>query len=87
MDSGDESDDEPMYTEMLEEVPDGSKSCLNVISSESSYKIRDHIKQRQSEWKGTLLSTWNMGKGLRKAFKTFVEEISPDLRPLGESGS
>ena len=30
MDSGNESDDEPMFTEMLEEICDGSKSHPNV---------------------------------------------------------
>ena len=28
MDSGDESDDEPLFTEMLEDIRDGSKSHL-----------------------------------------------------------
>ena len=30
MDSGNESDDEPMYTEMLEDIRGGSKSCQSV---------------------------------------------------------
>ena len=43
--------------------------------------------QRQLEWKGALKDTKNTGKGLKKAFKTVVKEISQDLPPLGESGS
>ena len=30
MDSGDDSDDEPMYTEMLEDISDKSKSHPNI---------------------------------------------------------
>ena len=87
MDSGDESDDEPMSTEMLEKNRDSSKSCMSVNRIEARYKISDCIKQRQSEWKGALLSTRNMGKGLQKVFKAVVNEISQDLPILGESGS
>ena len=49
MDSGDDSDDEPMFTEMLEDIRDGSQYHLNVNRRESRYKISDRIKQRQSE--------------------------------------
>ena len=62
MDSFDDSDDEPMPTEMLEDIPDGSKSHTSINRKESLYKIRDHIKKIQREWKGALLSTLNMGK-------------------------
>ena len=48
--------------------------------------VDNRIKQRQSEWKVSLLSTVNMGKGLHKVFETVVKEISQDLPPLGESG-
>ena len=54
---------------------------------ESRYNIHDRIRQRQSELKGALKSTQNMGKGLHKVFKTVVKEISKELPPLGESGS
>ena len=47
MDSGDESDDKPMSTEMLEDICDGSQSHPNVNRTEARYKIRNHIKQRQ----------------------------------------
>ena len=48
MDSGDESDDEPMSTEMLEDINDGSQSHPNVNRKEARYKIRDCIRQIQS---------------------------------------
>ena len=51
MDSGYESDHDPVSTEMLEDIRDGSQSHPNVNSRESSYKIIDRIKQRQSERK------------------------------------
>ena len=87
MDYGDESDDYPIYTEMLEDICDGSQSHPKVNKIEARYKIRDRIKQRQSEWKGALKATQNMGKVLHKLFKTVIKEISQDLPPLGESGS
>ena len=47
MDSGDESDDDPMSKEMLEDICDGSQSHTNVNKREARSKIRDSIKQRQ----------------------------------------
>ena len=49
MDSGYESDGEPMSTEMLEDIRDGSKSHPSENRRETCYKIRDRIKQRQYE--------------------------------------
>ena len=54
---------------------------------EARYKIRDCIRQRQSEWKGALKDTQSMGKGLHKVFSTVVKEISQELTRLGESCS
>ena len=73
MDPGYDYDDEPMFTEMLEEICDGSQSHLSFSRREACYKIRDCIKQGQSEWKRVLLSTRNMGKGLHQVFKTTVK--------------
>ena len=73
MDSGDDYDDEPMSMEMLEDIYDSSKSHPSVNRREARYKLCDHIKQGQSEWKGVLLYTQNMGKALHKVFKTVVE--------------
>ena len=44
-----DSIDEPMTTEMLEDIRSGSQSHLSVNSREASYKICDLIKQRQTE--------------------------------------
>ena len=43
MDSGDESYDEPMSTEMLENICDESQSCPNVNRTEARYKIRNCV--------------------------------------------
>ena len=64
-----------MSTEMLEYIRDDSKSHSRVNWREAHYKIRYHIIQSQTEWKGELLSMQNMGKVLHKVFKTFVNEI------------
>ena len=68
---------------MLEYICDGSQSRLNVNIIEARYKICGCINQRQSEWKGALKVTQNMGKGLHRAFKTVVKDIFQDLPPLG----
>ena len=45
------------------------------------------MKHRQSEWKGVLKYTQNIGKCLHKVFMTVVKEISQDFLCLVESGS
>ena len=45
--SGDKLDDEPISTDMLEDICDGSQSHLNINRRESHYIILDCIKQRQ----------------------------------------
>ena len=50
--SGDESDAEPMSTEMLENIRDSSKSHLRLNRKEVCYEISDCIKRGQAEWKG-----------------------------------
>ena len=62
--SSNKSDDDPISTEMLEDIRDRSQYHPNVNRREARYKIRDRINQRQSEWKGALKSTRNMGKVL-----------------------
>ena len=71
-------DDDPMYTEMLEDICDGSQSHLNVNRREACYNICGHIKKIQSKWKRGLKAMQNMGNGLKKVFKTFVKEILKD---------
>ena len=45
MDSGDESYNDPISTEILEDICDGIQSHPNVNIREARSKIRDHIKQ------------------------------------------
>ena len=85
--SGNGSDHELISTDMLENIPDGIQTHPNVNRREANYKIRDRIKQIQSEWKVALKATQRMGKGLHKVFKTYVKEISQEFPPLRESGS
>ena len=72
---------------MIEDICDGNQTHPNFNRREARYKIRDHIRQRQLEWKGALKDTRSIGKGLHKVFSTVVKEISQELTPLGESGS
>ena len=85
MDSGNESDDEPMSMEMLEDVRDSSQSHPSINRIEARYKIRDCIKRVQAKLKGALLSTRNLVKLLHKVFKAVVNNISQSLPILGES--
>ena len=64
-----------MSTERLEYICDGIKSHPNIDRIEACYEIRDCIQQRQSEWKGELKATGNLGKGLDEVFNTVVKEI------------
>ena len=48
MDSGDESDDDPMFTEMLEDIRGGSKSRPSINRREEYDKILNRIKQVQT---------------------------------------
>ena len=73
MDSGDEYEDEPMYTELSEDIRDSGQSHPSINRREERYKICDKTKQIQRKCKGPLLSTQNMGKGLHKMFKTAVK--------------
>ena len=73
---GDESDHDLISTEMLEDICDVSQTHPNINRREARYKICDHIRQRQSEWKGELKSMQSMGKGLHKVFSTVVKDIS-----------
>ena len=45
--SGDESDYDPMSTEILEDIRDGSQYHPHANRREARYKIHDNIKQRQ----------------------------------------
>ena len=58
---------------MIEDIRDGSQTHLNVNRREARYKIRDSIRQRQSEWKGAVKATQITGKGLHKVFSMVVK--------------
>ena len=87
MSSDNESDTEPMSMQILEDICNSSQSHPTVNRREAKYKIHARIKQSKSEWKGDLLSTRNMGKGLQKVSKAVVNDISQALPVLVESVS
>ena len=62
----------PMSMEMLGDIRDESQYHPDGIRRHARYKICDHIKQIKLEWEGALQATQNMGKGLHKVFKNFV---------------
>ena len=57
LDSNEQSDHDIIYTEMLEDIHDGSQTHLKVNRGEACYKIHGRIKQIQSQLKGALKST------------------------------
>ena len=81
--SGDESDNDLISTEILEDICDRSQTHPRVNRRETRHKIRDHIRQRQSEWKGALKATQNMDKGLHKVFKTVVKIYFAKISTFG----
>ena len=72
MSSGDESDAEPMYMDMLEDIRVRSQSNPSINRREAHYKTSDCFKQSRPEWKGALLSMQNMGKGLQKLLRLLL---------------
>ena len=64
-----------MSTDILEDICDGSQYHPIINRREARYRIHDSFKQRKAEWKGSLLSMRNMGKGLHKVFKAVVNNI------------
>ena len=72
---GDKSDQDLISTEMLEDIRDRIQTHLNVNRREARHKIRDCIREGQSERKGSLKATRSMGKGLHKVFSTVVKDI------------
>ena len=80
MSSGDESDTEPVSTDILEDICDVSQYHPSTNRREARYKIFYCIKKKASGMQ-------NMGKGLQKLFKAVVNELLEALPILGESGS
>ena len=83
IDSNEKFDHNLISTEMLEDIRDRSQTHPTVNKREARCKIRDLIQQSQSEWKGALKATRNMGKGLHKLFSTIVSDILQELTNLG----
>ena len=75
IDSNEKFDDDHIITETLHDIRDGNQTHPNIDKREARLKIRDHIKQKKSEWKGALRATHKMGKGLHKVFSTIVKYI------------
>ena len=57
MDCCDDSEDEYMSKETLENILDGSQYHSSVNRRVAHYKIRDRMKQIQLEWKGAFKAT------------------------------
>ena len=87
LDSNENSDYDLISTEMLEDIRDGTQTHPNVNKREARYKIRDRVRQKESQRRGALKDTRNMGKGLHKLFRTIVKDILQELATLGVSGS
>ena len=68
IDEKEKFDDNHISTETLHDICDGNQIHPNADKREARRKIRDRIKQRQSEWKGALKATRNMVKGLHKVY-------------------
>ena len=66
------SDDDLISTETLHDICDGNQTHPKIDKREARLEIRDHIKQKKLEWKGTLRATQKMGKGLHRVFSTIV---------------
>ena len=82
LDSNEQSDHDIIYTEMLEDICDGSQTHPNVNKRESSYKIRDSVRQKELQLRGALKAARSMVKGLHMVFSTIVNEISHELATL-----
>ena len=65
------------------EVHSNESACRN----SGRLGLEQVIRQRQSERKGALKATRNMGKVLHEVFMTVVKDIFQDLPLLGESSS
>ena len=83
MNDGDESYNDLIYSEMLEDIHGGSQNHPDVNRREARYKIRDRIRKIQLEWKGALKATQSTGKVLHKVFKTVVKDTFARIDTFG----
>ena len=72
---------------MLEKIVTEVSLIQTLINEKPVLKYVVVLGKDNSNARGALKSTQNMGKGLHKVFKTVVKDISQNLPPLGESGS
>ena len=79
LDEREKSDDNNISTETLHDIRDGNQTHPKIDKREARCKIRDCIKQRQSEWKRALKAMHNTGKGLHKLLSTIVKDILQEL--------
>ena len=75
LDETEKFDDGLISTETLHDIRDGNQTHPKIDKREARLKIRDRIKQKKSQWKGSLRATLEMGKGLHRVFSTIVSEI------------
>ena len=87
IDETEKFDDDLISTETLHDIRGGNQTHPNIDKREARLKIRDRIKQKKSDWKGSLRATHKMEKSLHKVFITIVSEIFQELTNFGESGS
>ena len=76
LDENEKSNHNLITTDTLEDIRDINQTHPTVNKREARCKIRDRIKQMQSEWNGAFKATRNTGKGLHKVFSTIVSDIS-----------
>ena len=87
LDEKEKFDDNFISTETLHDIRDGNQTHPKIDKREARLAIRGSIKQKKSQWKGSLRATHKMGKGLHRVFSTIVKDISQELTNFGESGS
>ena len=83
LDEKEKFDDDLISTETLHDICDGNQTHLNIDKREARLAIRDHIKQKNFQWKVALRATHKIGKGLKTLFSTIVSEISQELTNFG----
>ena len=72
----DEYDEGYISTNAIEDIWNGKNLHTDINTRYARLKIRDRIKQAQSELEGSELPEKRMYKGLHKVFKDVVSEIN-----------
>ena len=87
IDEKEKFDDNLISTETLHDICDGNQIHPKIDKREARLEIRDRMKQKKLQWKGSLRVTQKMGKGLHRVFSTIISVISQELTNFGETGS